>query len=356
MLRSSKVFKITGRKKKLPKVLQLPITTKCNSKCVMCNIPNMDSSDELNVGDFKMCISDPVFKEIEGVGINGGEPSLVKDIVERAEILLEDLPKLKHLNIISNGFLTDRLLTKLQKIYNACKKKSVKFHVAISLDGVADIHDSVRGVPGVFAKTINTIREIKIPEKYCDSYDVGCTVVQQNVHHLSQLYNFAQKNDIKIKFRLGIPNKRIESQLKLQEYSIWRDKGFLQSAKEFFYMQYRFATNLVEKYKYFAIFRFLAIPNSKRILGCSWQDKGITMDPKGNIYYCAVESKSLGNLKSNNGLELFFCKDNIKYREEIIMTKCDMCIHDYSGDIRLGDFMLFLKELISERVKMRTFK
>ncbi len=36
----------TGLAKKYPKVVQLPMTYLCNSRCVMCNIWKMDYSNE----------------------------------------------------------------------------------------------------------------------------------------------------------------------------------------------------------------------------------------------------------------------------------------------------------------------
>ena len=69
-----------GGKRKYPKVLQLPITYKCNSRCIMCNVWKMDCSKEMTVEEFANFVKDPIFKKIEAVGINGGEPSLIHDV------------------------------------------------------------------------------------------------------------------------------------------------------------------------------------------------------------------------------------------------------------------------------------
>ena len=63
----------------------------------------------------------------------------------------------------------------------------------------------LRGIPNVFSKTIETISSIvNNKEIYCDSYDIGCTVVKQNVDYLAELESFAEKMNWNIKFRLGI--------------------------------------------------------------------------------------------------------------------------------------------------------
>ena len=184
---------------KYPKVIQLPITLKCNSRCIMCNVWNMDYSNEYDIHEFSKIIHDPLFKKVESIGINGGEPSLLKNLTAYAEEILT-LPSLKSLNIISHGFNSKRLLKSIKNIYQSCKEKGIDFHISISLDGVGKIHDRVRGVNGVFNKTIKTIDEIVNNQSlYCDSFDVGCTIVNQNIDYLLELDAFIKIKKYKIK-------------------------------------------------------------------------------------------------------------------------------------------------------------
>ena len=217
---TSSLNKIKGDKKKYPKVIQLPITYKCNSRCVMCNIWQMDYSNEASFEEFKIFIGDDIFKKVKAVGINGGEPTLVPKLTNYTKEILK-LPKIKSLNLISNGFNSRPLLKLIEEIYKSCSKNRVNFHVSISLDGFGDIHNIVRGMPNAFVKTTFTIDEIiKNQHKYCNSYDIGCTIVKQNIHNLIELDTFARINNYKIKYRLGIENKRIESDKLRNQYSV----------------------------------------------------------------------------------------------------------------------------------------
>ena len=191
-IRNTTIFKIDGSKKKYPKVIQLPITYRCNSRCLMCNVWKMDTTDEAEILEFSQFMKDELFKKVQSVGINGGEPTLIGNIDEYAKVILT-LPEIKSLNIISHGFNTNRALKAFEKIYVACREKAVNFHVSISLDGVGKIHDEVRQIPNGFAKTVSTIDElIKNQYKYCDSYDVACTVVKQNIDNLVELNEFSK--------------------------------------------------------------------------------------------------------------------------------------------------------------------
>lgn len=354
-LKKSSIFVKTGKSKKYPKVIQLPITYKCNSKCVMCNIWKMDSSHEASLEEFSQFMKDPIFKEVKAVGINGGEPTLIKNLPAYAEEVLK-LPNLRSLNVISNGFNKNKLLEDLQNIYEKCRKKQIKFHVSISLDGVGEIHDKVRGKKGSFDKVIATIDEIKDNKRYyCDSFDLGCTVVRQNVDYLQELDVFVDSKQLPIKYRLGVPNKRIQSDEILDNYSVLADEN-KQSAKEFFHYQMNKANRIQEKFKYFSIFTWLDSNNPKRFMGCAWKDEGITLDSRGNLYYCAVASKSIGSLRSENGKDVFFASNNIKYRANLVKEQCDQCIHDYSGKTDISNVIKFLKMLVSKKLAMKTYK
>ncbi|MCB0514730.1 MAG: 4Fe-4S cluster-binding domain-containing protein [Chitinophagales bacterium] len=351
----------TGLRKLKPKVIQLPITYNCNSKCVMCNIWNMDYSNEMNVEEFANFLTDPLFSEVEIVGINGGEPTLVKNLHEFAEVIVAKLPKLKSLNIISHGFNQKQLFKQLELMYATCKTHNIHFHVSISLDGYGETHNTVRGLK-VFKLTDGSIRTLQNEKnKYCDSLDVGCTVIRQNVDALSELVVYAERQNIPIKYRLGIENKRIESDILSDNFNLYHQKE-KQSAKEFFHACYFSARSFYESFKYFAIYHQLAAPKTERLLGCNWKEKGITLDSRGDLYYCAVASDKIGSLRQDTGEAIFWNEQNLHYRQQIIEHTCKDCIHDYYGTPQLKHIWYFLKEHFNEKlywlpyfIKTRTF-
>ncbi len=351
----SSIRKIDGSKKKYPKVIQLPITYICNSRCVMCNIWKMDRSNEMTLDEFSNFLKDPIFKKVEFVGINGGEPSLIRNLPEYINEVIK-LPNIKALNIISHGFHTTRLLRFVELIYTMCQNKGISFHVSISLDGFGVIHDTVRGIPKAFYKTTSTIDKIiDSQHKYCDSYDVGCTIVKQNISYLMELDAYAKRKNYNIKYRLGIENKRIESDKLVDQFSVIYSP-LRQSAKEFFHYQTSQSKEIVNKFKFYAIFLWLNASKPKRLLGCSWKDEGITLDARGELYYCAVASKTLGSLREKKGEEVFFGDKNIEYRKSIIENNCDDCIHDYNGKLEFRNVWKFLSDTIKERYAMNNYE
>ena len=354
-LKKSIIYPQKGDKRKYPKVIQLPITYKCNSRCVMCNIWKMDWSNESEVNEFSRHMKDPLFKEVVAVGINGGEPSLIRELPNYAREIL-NLPSLKSLNIISHGFNKKILLSALESIYRDCKAKGVKFHVSISLDGFDEVHDIVRGVSGVFQKTMSSIGEIqKNQHLYCDSFEVGCTIVKQNIYNLTELDVFSKIQRLPIKYRLGIDNKRIESHKLRKQYSVIYSP-LKQAGAEFFHWQYHRTKKLTDKFKYFAIYHWLTIEEKKRLMGCLWKDEGVTLDSRGSVFYCAVASEEIGSLRKNSGEEVFFSEKNISYRKEIVENSCNTCIHDYAGKPVFSDVLVFFRFMISQKISMKIYK
>jgi len=279
----------------------------------------------------------------------------VPNLYEYADEILK-LPSLKSLNIISHGFSPKPLFKQVEKIYAACKAKGISFHISISLDGVEDIHNTVRGISYAFVKTTATIDEIiENQHKYCDSYDIGCTIVNQNIDHLIELDTYAKSKNYNIKYRLGIDNKRIESDKLREQYSVLYSP-LRQSAKEFFHYQISQTKDLSNRFKYYAIYTWLNLKKPKRMLGCAWKDEGVTLDARGELYYCAVASDSIGSLRKNTGEKIFFDDKNINYRKSIIKNSCDGCIHDYSGQPYIRDVLKFLSDTIKDRLSMKIYE
>ena len=332
---------------KYPSVLQLPVTNKCNLNCVMCNVPNIDTKNEFSVNGLENILDDKIFSKIKAVGVNGGEPFILKNIEEYVRVILK-LKKLKSIHIISNGYFTNIIQEKIKIISEMCTSRNIKLNISISLDGVGKVHDSIRGNSNSFINAIRTINVLR-NSNYCDSINVTCTVVKQNVEYLSELQVFCDENDIDIKYRLGIENNRIDNMSMFQEYHIESDLRMLMLTREFFYKKIFESKIIRDMYKYWSIFEFLVRDEKVRHLGCIWKKDGITLSPKGEVFYCATKSKKIGELPKEKGIDIYFDKNNIKYRKNLIEKECDNCIHDYTGPASFKSIIQFYSFLITKR-------
>jgi len=318
----------------------------------------MDTSGELDSEQLSNILKDPLFCDIRAVGVNGGEPTLLRDIDQYVSAIIGSLPSLKYLSITSHGFNTSRALRAFSRIKNLCLLNDVKFHISISLDGVGEVHNRVRRIPGGFEKTFSTISLLqKNLNSYCDSWDIACTITNTNVNRLGQLDRLAEERHLPIKYRYGVPNKRIESDKLMHEYSVCSDKRSLFSAREFMHYQWIKNSSITEKFKYYSFFSWASYVPMRRRLGCAWRASGATLDSRGVLYYCAVESPAIGVIdQNNNGNRIFFGEQNILTRSSIVKHSCGKCIHDYGGMHGISDLLSFLMEAVKSRLSMNIYK
>jgi MoaA/NifB/PqqE/SkfB family radical SAM enzyme len=133
------------------------VTSTCNSLCRTCFY-----WDELNKGQ------DLTFEQLERLSttapdfhklwISGGEPFLRKDLAEVVELFYRN-NGMRHVNLPTNGLLPKKTETVVRQLLERCPELVVDLN--FSLDGLANTHDAIRGVPNNFEKTLATIHEIE---------------------------------------------------------------------------------------------------------------------------------------------------------------------------------------------------
>ena len=297
----------------------------------MCDIWQQKKGREITPVELKKVLKDPLFSEVRGVGMNGGEPTLRKDLPDLAHELCNGIPKLRHISLITNGLNPNLVKARVKDLYSITKQAGVKLDIMLSLDGVGDVHDRVRGRRGNFAaveECLNYFRTNKIG----DSYRLGCTLIAENIEDAERLMLWAENQDVYCRFRVGIPHQRLYTKNKVEPFSL--------DDKQKFHLC-NFLDTLISRYEKDNPKRKLFLHNLRNQIayamprenGCFWKNEGVTLLSDGGFAYCAVESPTLGHLINgkNPASELYYQNQNI--REEILQNKCEGCLHDYEGRI-----------------------
>lgn len=313
---------------KKPTVIQFPINNICNSRCQMCDIWKQEKGYELSPQDTKNILSDTLFDEVVGIGLNGGEPTLRKDLATLGRSVIDSLPSLKNISLITNGLSENLVKKRVSELYDVCRDKGVHLDIMLSIDGVDEIHDLVRGRINNFQHTVNSLNYLR-DNKIGDSYRIGCTLISSNIEDAERLMLWSQENDIYTRFRVGIPHKRLYSENKSDPFVLTQKQLFhLCNFIETLISRYEsetsrkiFLTNLLNQLAY-------GLPRAN---GCYWKDQGVTLLSDGNLAYCAVESPNLANLLDKENVPNDIYKQNLVIRDNIVNTKCDTCLHDYEG-------------------------
>jgi MoaA/NifB/PqqE/SkfB family radical SAM enzyme len=133
-----------------PIIAHLFATTRCDSRCVMCDIPRRSADYEFTTADFRSLLEQFVALGVAGVALTGGEVTLRPDIHE-----LLDLSRRAGLDtiLVTNGLTLERHIDRIVELGVGT--------VNVSLDGADPAtHDAIRGVPGAFAQTTANIRRL----------------------------------------------------------------------------------------------------------------------------------------------------------------------------------------------------
>ena len=139
-----------------PKQLEslfLFVTSTCNSKCRTCFY-----WDELNQG------RDLTFEQIQRLSetapqfhklwLSGGEPFMRKELAEVIELFYRN-NGVRHINLPTNGLLPAKVESVMDYLLEKCPELVIDLN--FSLDGLANTHDVLRGVPNNFEKTLATM-------------------------------------------------------------------------------------------------------------------------------------------------------------------------------------------------------
>lgn len=316
-----------------PIVLQFPVIDICNSQCQMCRIWENKISQDLTLDQLRIGLRNPLFSKVASVGLNGGEPTLRKDLGALTAVLFEELPKLRSISIITNAYKHDEVINRITDVGQVVTQHGGKLDLMISLDGLGEVHDRVRGKPGNFERAMHVL-EFAHTSPLIHNVRIGCTIIKENVYGLADLFEFCQSKKLYIKYRLGIPHQRLYTQNLLDPYALDAvEKYHIAEFLEGLIVHYEKS----EEQKFF--YRSLIdqmVHQASRKAGCDWQHRGATITSKGELLYCAVQSKVLGNISDRSIEDRYF--GNKDHLTDIIQNHCGKCSHDYVGIPSRGQF------------------
>ncbi|OGS55379.1 MAG: hypothetical protein A3K60_07365 [Euryarchaeota archaeon RBG_19FT_COMBO_56_21] len=267
-----------------PKEATLAVTYRCNSKCSMCNIWQISDFDDLPAEEYAKLPG-----SLRTINITGGEPFLRKDLMEVIRQIHKAAPD-SRIVISSNGFLTDRIAQVMSEV----QRFHPKIGIGVSVDGIGEVHDKVRGVKGSFEKAMATVKAVKALG--INDIRLGMTIVPDNQHEVYEVYKLAKKLGVEFTTTVAhnseiyfkkVDNtpRRTTDQLKTDLRRIGDDHLRSGTVKNWF-RAYHLAGITDDS---------MRSQSSKK---CAAGDRFYFMDPAGQVYPCIVMDKVIGNIKN----------------------------------------------------------
>lgn len=311
-----------------PIVINMMANDICNSKCVMCNIWQQKQDIELSPQELETVLRNSLFSEVRYVGITGGEPTMRDDLPALYEAVCRSLPQLDGISGITNAIKSDKVIETYIKVNDVAIKHGKSFGFMVSLDGYGNVHDEHRGRPGNFESALRVIKYFK--ENTTIPVSIGCTITKTNVWKVDELLDFLIKEKIYGRFRIGEFINRLYNHNRQDEIRNFNadERYHLMCFFQRLLTLTDFEMDAAHRRTYRNIIAMLE--GNRRQIACPYQDKGVVLDSRGNLQYCAPKSKPIGSSLGDNAVRLF--KKGLKERRRVLREDCLDCIHDYHAE------------------------
>jgi radical SAM protein with 4Fe4S-binding SPASM domain len=307
-----------------PNIVVLFTSYRCNARCVMCSAwQKQKDYKELNTQDIAYIFSDKIISSYtRRINITGGEPTLREDLLEIIKIVSQKCTHLERIDLSTNGINTIEVIDRTEQILAYLLQTDIKLTVSVSIDGVNEVHDRIRNVPGAFEKINRTIDELKELALLYPTISLGinATISRINYANLHSILEYSTKKNLGINFTLaayseiGVESRPLESAFKLDSQGRKATSVFIENLLEKNQINIQYGKLLLHWLK-----------TGMRNGNCAFR-KGISIlcEPDGSLYQCG----NFRDFKIGNLLQRTF-KDIIKYNKnnfrKLYEMKCKYC-------------------------------
>jgi MoaA/NifB/PqqE/SkfB family radical SAM enzyme len=183
--------------------ISLEITHRCIARCVMCNIWRIPPTvQDLPSSIWMRLLRSPALKDLREVDVTGGEPFLRQDLGDLVMTIAgqkaSHTPHVRTVAITTNGFLTRRILKVTSEMAETLGNNGIDLVFALAMDGVGDIHDTIRGTKGCWNKLNSTIKGLcELRERFPNLVmGIKTTVLPMNVDELDSIAHYAKERGL----------------------------------------------------------------------------------------------------------------------------------------------------------------
>lgn len=272
----------------------IAVTYRCNARCQMCNIWQVRDHDDCKPEHYRV-----IPTTLRHINISGGEPFLRSDLPEIVRVVSERNPR-AHILVSSNGFQPSRTVESVQQM--------LKYHknlgVGISIDGVGAMHDKVRGIPGAFEKSTETVRRLR-EEVGLRDVRIAFTMQDDNVGHLLDVYELSKKLGTQFTWVVAQTSSHY---FQNTENSTGHWSGGTQvegRVLELVSRQLRSAKPKDWARAFFSFGNLLRAKDAPRPIRCKAASSFFFIGPRGDVHACNARNLPLGNIRTQSWDEIW---------------------------------------------------
>jgi radical SAM family uncharacterized protein len=159
---------------------------RCNLECKMCPFWRREDEELLQLPD-EVRIMDALARAgVSFLGFEGGEPLLRKDVPE----ILREAHARFHTSLVTNGWLLEHRLPEIASHLDL---------LFVSLDGIGETHDRLRGIPRSFERAVAGMRASRSEVPTVISH----TVTRENLDHAERVVELAEQLDVGVTVQIA---------------------------------------------------------------------------------------------------------------------------------------------------------
>ncbi len=282
-----------------PTDVSIITTYRCQMRCKMCDIWENPTDKKLEITAKELEIL-PKFKF---VNITGGEPFVRRDLEDIVDVMYK---KSDRIVISTSGWHTDRIIKMAKKFPN--------IGIRVSIEGLAQKNDDLRGRDGSFDRAMRLLLTLK--EMGVKDIGYGCTVSNKNSDDMLWLYKLSR--ELGMEFATAAFHN---------SYYFHKDDNEITNKDEVIGNFHKLIEELLKENSpksWYRAFFNLGLINyirgKPRMLPCEAGTANFFIEPYGDVYPCnGLEDRywkeSMGNIRDVSSFdELWFSEQAEKVR------------------------------------------
>ena len=277
------------------------VTDRCTARCAHCLLGHeVCTQRELSLDEIQRWAKN--MPEFYFLLPTGGEPFLRPDLPDIVRLFVQHC-RVRNAGIPTNGSLTDNVVVSVERILT--ENPALDLAVDVSFDGTRELHDSIRGVDGLFDKAVATYRALEKIARGNRRFnlDVAVTVSALNQDRLDELLDFlvgdlGVKNINHLLVR-GRPRDPAALEVDPEQYKRFnrRLEGYMNNGTLRGYTGYGEAAgiNALKLVRQRAIER--TVESGRRQVMCRAGRQGAVVKPDGRVFPCELLDRPMGSLR-----------------------------------------------------------
>lgn len=266
----------------------LAVTYKCQSRCRMCSIWQKKEHDDAAPGMYEKLPA-----TLMDVNLSGGEPFLRGDLAEIVRIVHARVPRARII-VSTNGLMGEALVPRALELM----KIDPGIGFGISVDGVGQMQDYIRGVEGAFDSTVALARGLKAGG--VDNIRFSFTLTRENARHMAGVYDLA--GELGVQFTMAMAHDSDfffgshDSSIVRRDGSLFVDDALRVDLARI--IRQELASNDLKRWGKAFIYNgmYRVMTEGRRPFGNRPGVDYFYLDPKGDIYPSVVHDHVMGSL------------------------------------------------------------